>query len=85
MTSIKEKRSSEDEKPPTPEEGQVLTPEAARADAERRTSVIAKDGSVVNASGYKDELQRQYGLLAICGLALTIVSPLVNTAQSLRC
>lgn len=29
-------------------------------------------GEVVNASGHRDQLQRQYGLLSICGLALTI-------------
>ena len=40
-------------------------------DIERRTSII-QSGEVVNASGHRDQLQRQYGLLSICGLALTI-------------
>ncbi len=30
------------------------------------------DGQAVNASGHKDQLQRQYGIWSICGLALTI-------------
>lgn len=38
---------------------------------DRRTSII-QDGEVVNASGHRDQLQRHYGLLSICGLALTI-------------
>ncbi|KXL43141.1 hypothetical protein M433DRAFT_58879 [Acidomyces richmondensis BFW] len=38
----------------------------------RRTSIVSKDGNIVNASGHKDQLQRQYGLLSICGLALNI-------------
>lgn len=29
-------------------------------------------GQVVNASGHKDQLKRQYGLVAICALALTV-------------
>ena len=34
--------------------------------------VESEPGEVVNASGHRDQLQRQYGLLSICGLALTI-------------
>ena len=40
-------------------------------DVDRRTSII-QGGEVVNASGHRDQLQRHYGLLSICGLALTI-------------
>lgn len=54
------------------EEGQVLTPEMLHDVAIRRTSIVSKDGNIVNASGHKDQLQRQYGLLSICGLALNI-------------
>ena len=35
-------------------------------------SVAPETGEIVNASGHRDQLQRQYGLLSICGLALTI-------------
>ena len=39
-------------------------------DGARPPSII--QGEVVNASGHRDQLQRHYGLLSICGLALTI-------------
>ena len=48
-------------------------PETLRnAASNKRTSVVSKEGNIVNASGHRDQLQRQYGLLSICGLALTI-------------
>ena len=43
-----------------------------KGDADRKTSVISREGDIVNASGHRDQLRRQYGLLSICGLALTI-------------
>lgn len=39
---------------------------------DRRTSLVGEHGEVINASGHRDQLKRQYGLLSICGLALTI-------------
>lgn len=41
-------------------------------DIDRRVSVIGERGEIVNASGHRDQLQRHYGLVSICGLALTI-------------
>ena len=41
-------------------------------DVHRKTSMVSRVGEIVNASGHKDQLHRQYGLLSICGLALTI-------------
>ena len=38
---------------------------------DRRTSII-QGGEIINASGHPDQLKRHYGLLSICGLALTI-------------
>lgn len=38
------------------------------------TVVVASDAENVNASGYEDQLQRQYGLLSICATALTVDS-----------
>jgi len=35
-------------------------------------AVITLDGEVVNASGHRDQLHRGYGLLSICGLAMTV-------------
>lgn len=46
--------------------------ENVKLDADRGTSVVTETGEMVNASGHRDQLQRQYGLLSICGLALTI-------------
>jgi choline transport protein len=55
-----------------------------RETSSRRASLVIKsDGSVVNASGHRDQLQRQYGLLAICGLAITIDNPWVAFGGSL--
>ena len=45
--------------------------------------IIVKDGEVVNASGHKDQLQRQYGIISICGLALTIDNAWVALGGSL--
>lgn len=33
----------------------------------RKTSIVSRLGEVVNASGHRDQLQRQYGLWSICG------------------
>lgn len=49
----------------------------------RRTSVVSQVGEIVNAAGYKDQLQRQYGLLSVCGLALTIDNAWVALGGSL--
>ena len=83
MSSLKE-RSSSEEKPPVPEEGQILSSDALKEAADRRTSLVSKEGTVVNASGYQDQLQRQYGLLSICGLALTIVRIMRNINATIR-
>ncbi|KAK3073110.1 hypothetical protein LTR53_005591 [Teratosphaeriaceae sp. CCFEE 6253] len=84
MSSIK-KRSSSEEKSSGAEDGQILTPETLKEAAYRRDShtVVNKEGVTVNAAGYEDQLQRQYGLLSICGLALTIDNAWVAFAGSL--
>jgi hypothetical protein len=41
-------------------------------DARRGTIVSIENGVPVNASGHKDQLKRQYGLLPLIGLALNI-------------
>ncbi len=46
-------------------------PEKSSRDYDRKTSIVTA-GEVVNASGHRDQLQRHYGLISICGLALTI-------------
>ena len=60
---IRKRLSDEDEK---------RDPEQVDSDIDRRVSVIGSNGEIVNASGHRDQLQRHYGLLSICGLALTI-------------
>lgn len=75
-------RSSEEKKPAIDDEN-AFTPEALQDGEHRSTSVISKTGVVVNASGHKDQLHRQYGLLSICGLALTIDNAWVALGGSL--
>jgi choline transport protein len=43
--------------------------EAAGA-PEELVVTVDESGIALNASGHKDQLKRQYGLLGICGLAL---------------
>ncbi len=72
MTS-NEVRTPSLEKQPTQDEQETdLAPSPVQQAADKRTSVVSKEGTVVNASGHRDQLQRQYGLWSICGLALTI-------------
>ena len=47
-------------------------PEKIVDDVDRKPSVIVTAGEMVNASGHPDQLKRHFGLLSICGLALTI-------------
>ena len=70
MAEVKEKRSSE-----SPPEEPVATGDQAVA--------FTADGSIVNASGHADQLHRQYGLLSICGLALTVDNAWVALGTSL--
>ena len=49
---------------------------------DRKVSIVHGE-EVVNASGHKDQLTRQYGLLSICGLALTIDNAWVALGGSL--
>jgi choline transport protein len=52
----------------------VSSRQDAQAEFERRVSNVVDvlDGSEVNASGHEDQLERQYGIWSLCGLALTI-------------
>lgn len=51
--------------------------------SDRRTSIVSKEGEIINASGHRDQLQRQYGLLSICGIALNINSAWIVIGGSL--
>lgn len=64
------------------EKKQPETPEEAFATGDQQT-VISIGGEIVNASGHVDQLHRQYGLLSICGLALTVDNAWVALGTSL--
>ena len=49
-----------------------IDPRANHEDTARKHSIIGKAGEIINASGHRDQLQRHYGLLSICGFALTV-------------
>jgi choline transport protein len=53
------------------------------ADQSRKHSVVSRVGEVINASGHRDQLRRQYGLLSICGLALTVDNAWVALGTSI--
>ena len=42
-----------------------------------------QDGVVLNAAGYRDQLKRQYGLLSLAGLALTVDNAWVALGSSI--
>jgi hypothetical protein len=45
---------------------------------------VAVEGEIVNASGHKDQLQRGYGFLSVCGLALSVDNAWVAIGTSLN-
>ncbi|EFX00904.1 choline transporter [Grosmannia clavigera kw1407] len=51
-------------------------------DSEEEVAVV-QDGTVVNAAGYKDQLQRQYGLIGLAGIALTVDNAWVALGSSI--
>lgn len=51
--------------------------------SEDETVVAIEDGVVVNASGYKDQLKRQYGLLGLAGIALTVDNAWIALGSSI--
>ena len=55
-------------------QGPYVEPGTVHDLSDRRTSIISKEGEIINASGHRDQLQRQYGLLSLCGIALNINS-----------
>lgn len=58
------------------------SPESA-GQPEDDTVVAAQDGTVVNASGYQDQLRRQYGLLGLSGIALTVDNAWIALGSSI--
>lgn len=46
-------------------------------------SAITMTGEIINASGHRDQLQRQYSFLSICGMALSVDNAWVAFGTSL--
>ncbi|KAK3943711.1 amino acid transporter [Diplogelasinospora grovesii] len=51
--------------------------------SEDETVVAVEGGLVVNASGYRDQLKRQYGLLGLSGIALTVDNAWIALGSSI--
>jgi hypothetical protein len=58
-------------------------PELENEKTQNSTSIVTSDGIQTNASGHPDQLKRHYGLVSICGLALTIDNAWVAFGGSL--
>jgi choline transport protein len=67
----------------SPRQYPVSKPGTVQDLSDRRTSIVSKEGEIINASGHRDQLQRQYGLLSICGIALNINSAWIVIGGSL--
>lgn len=50
---------------------------------EDETVAAVENGTVLNASGYKDQLKRQYGLLGLAGIALTVDNAWIALGSSI--
>jgi hypothetical protein len=72
MTSDQEKRQSE-----------CLPSGTDPSFLDNEVVVVDDDGTTVNASGWKDQLDRQYGLLSLCGIALTVDNAWVALGSSI--
>ncbi|KAJ9158538.1 Amino acid transporter [Coniochaeta hoffmannii] len=51
--------------------------------SEDETIAAIENGAVVNASGYKDQLKRQYGLIGLAGIALTVDNAWIALGSSI--
>jgi choline transport protein len=45
---------------------------------------VGSTHEIINASGHRDQLDRQYGILSICGMALTVDNAWVAIGTSLN-
>ncbi|KAK4208358.1 amino acid transporter [Rhypophila decipiens] len=52
--------------------------------SEDETIVAVENGVVINASGYKDQLRRQYSLLGLAGIAVTVDNAWVALGSSIQ-
>ncbi|KAF2157267.1 choline transport protein [Myriangium duriaei CBS 260.36] len=63
--------------------GHNISPAEIAEAAQHHNTLVTQDGAAVNASGHRDQLTRQYGLLSVCGLAITIDNAWVALGGSL--
>lgn len=73
----------DDPNPTPPLSEEKMLPRKSKDLVEAGILIESERGEVVNASGHRDQLQRQYGLMSICGLALTIDSAWVALGGSI--
>ena len=65
------------------DEKQTSRSQKSRKSQEGDETTVTMEGKIINSSGHPDQLQRQYGLLSICGLALTVDNAWVAVGTSL--
>lgn len=58
------------------------SPELGESSGDETVAAV-RDGTVVNHSGYRDQLKRQYGLLGLAGIALTVDNAWVALGSSI--
>jgi hypothetical protein len=51
--------------------------------SEDETVAAVENGTIVNASGYKDQLKRQYGIVGLAGIALTVDNAWIALGSSI--
>ncbi|KAI3399798.1 hypothetical protein diail_5595 [Diaporthe ilicicola] len=65
-----------------PQKRGQYSPESGEQSGDETIAAI-QDGTVINASGYKDQLRRQYGLVGLAGIALTVDNAWVALGSSI--
>lgn len=64
--------------------GEAVTAQESSPDGGSEETVAAvENGVVVNASGYHDQLKRQYSLLGLAGIAITVDNAWVALGSSI--
>jgi hypothetical protein len=51
--------------------------------SEDENVIAVENGTVINPSGYRDQLKRQYGLLGLAGIALTVDNAWIALGSSI--
>jgi hypothetical protein len=83
MDDSKGQKTLTEKKDSTPRTSHEGVSRGSTENMDRKTSIVSRLGEIVNASGHRDQLHRQYGLLSICGLALTIDNAWVALSGSI--